>query len=85
MSACHPRWQASVLAQPQCSRRVVKALAVDADGTSILVTRYVSPMPLPPPVLAQLAIIQQAAAVGMPQISITELVMLKVSVMLRCC
>lgn len=37
-----------MLELPQCQHRVVKALGVDADGTSILVTRFVSPTPLPP-------------------------------------
>ncbi len=57
---------------------MIKAMAVDADGTSILVTRFISPTPLPP-TLAQLASNPQAAAEGLPQISLTELVMHKVS------
>jgi hypothetical protein len=73
---CHYRWQASVLQLPFCSRRVIKALAVDADGTSILVTRFVSPTPLPSKLLA-LASSPPELSESIPQISITEYIMLQ--------
>ena len=62
---------------PNCSRRVIKALAVDADGTSVLVTRFISPTPLPP-ILVEAASNPQSLARDAPLISLTELVMLKV-------
>jgi hypothetical protein len=72
--------QAGALAQRHCVSRVVKSMGVDADGTSILVTRFVSPTPLPP-ALHQLAMSPEASMTGMPQISITELIMIKVRVL----
>ncbi|GAX76484.1 hypothetical protein CEUSTIGMA_g3929.t1 [Chlamydomonas eustigma] len=72
------RWQSNVLALPLCKRRVIRAMGIDSDGTSILVTRFLSPTPLPP-AIAQLASNPDAIAADLPQISITELVMLKIS------
>lgn len=74
--------QAGVLAQRHCTSRVIKAMGVDADGTSILVTRFVSPTPLPPG-LHQLAMSPEAAMAGIPAISATELIMIKVCLCVR--
>lgn len=63
-----------LLELPQCRTRVMRALAVDADGTSLLASRFVSPLPLPP--VLRLA---AAAPTALPGISATESVMLKVS------
>jgi hypothetical protein len=52
-------------------------MGIDSDGTSILVTRFLSPTSLPP-ALAQLASNPDAAATELPHISFTEWVMFKV-------
>jgi hypothetical protein len=59
----------------QCRTRVVRALAMEPDGTSLLVTRFVAPTPLPPPLH------QLASTISLPPfatVSPTEAVMLKV-------
>jgi hypothetical protein len=66
-------WMAQLLELPQCRSRVLRTFAVDPDGTSLLVTRYVSPLPLP----AQLHAAASTPS-ALPGISATEAVMLKV-------
>lgn len=75
------RWQLDALeVHAGCAGRVVKGMAVDADGTSVLVTRFVSPTPLPPNLSAMAANPQEMeAATGLAQISITEMVMIKIA------
>ncbi|GLI71606.1 hypothetical protein VaNZ11_016870 [Volvox africanus] len=68
------KWLAALLARPECRSRILKVMAVDADGAAILLCRYIAATPLPPP-LAQLAVAggNVAAAGGV------ETLMLKVA------
>ncbi len=68
------RWLSEVQSLTQCRTRTVRALAVDPDGTSLLVTRYVSPTHLPQHLVAAAT----SAPVNLPGVSHTEEVMLKV-------
>lgn len=40
---------------PQCRGRAIKALAVDPEGVSTLLPRYLAPAPLPPALAARAA------------------------------
>ncbi|PNH06620.1 hypothetical protein TSOC_007004 [Tetrabaena socialis] len=42
------KWLAGLLGRPECRSRVLKVMAVDADGAAVILCRYVSPTPLPP-------------------------------------
>eukprot|EP00198_Chlamydomonas_reinhardtii_P008597 XP_001697934.1 predicted protein [Chlamydomonas reinhardtii] len=42
------RWRAALLGRAECRSRVIKVMAVDADGAAVLVCRYVAPTLLPP-------------------------------------
>jgi hypothetical protein len=54
----HPRYVKHVLALPQCRSRVVRAIAVDAEGVGSLLTRYLHPTPLPPPLASLAALVR---------------------------
>ncbi|KAG2484062.1 hypothetical protein HYH03_017082 [Edaphochlamys debaryana] len=58
------RWLAELLAKPQCRSRVLKVMAVDADGAAVLLCRYVSPTPLPPSIAQLVRDGGTAAAAG---------------------
>lgn len=64
----------------QANARVVRALAVEPDGTALLATRYVAPTPLPPHLhaLAAGAAGGGGGPGGVGGVSATEAVMLKV-------
>lgn len=69
------RWLGDLVELPQCRTRVLRALALEPDGTSLLLTRFVAPTPLPP------HLHQLATSISMPPyatVSPTEAVMLKV-------
>ncbi|GIL90780.1 hypothetical protein Vretifemale_18510, partial [Volvox reticuliferus] len=68
------KWLAALLARPECRSRILKVMAVDADGAAILVCRYIAATPLPPPV-AQLA----AAGGNVAAAGGVEALMLKLS------
>ncbi|EFJ49224.1 hypothetical protein VOLCADRAFT_90164 [Volvox carteri f. nagariensis] len=58
------KWLAALLARPECRSRILKVMAVDADGAAVLVCRYIAPMPLPPPLAQLVAAGGDAAAAG---------------------
>uniref|UniRef100_A0A7S3R2T6 C2 domain-containing protein n=1 Tax=Dunaliella tertiolecta TaxID=3047 RepID=A0A7S3R2T6_DUNTE len=69
-------WISDLIVLPQCRTRVIRALAMEPDGTSLLVTRFVAPTPLPPHLL------HLASTINMPPfstVSPTEAVMLKLA------
>ncbi|KAF5837475.1 hypothetical protein DUNSADRAFT_4277 [Dunaliella salina] len=41
-------WINDLIMLPQCRTRVMRAMAMEPDGTALLVTRFVAPTPLPP-------------------------------------
>ncbi|KAF6253850.1 hypothetical protein COO60DRAFT_1463007 [Scenedesmus sp. NREL 46B-D3] len=49
------KWVSGISGLPQCRGRVIKALAVDPEGVSTLLTRYLAPAPLPPALAARAA------------------------------
>ncbi|GFR45894.1 hypothetical protein Agub_g7350 [Astrephomene gubernaculifera] len=58
------KWLAGLLARPECRSRVLKVMAVDADGAALLLCRYVAPTPLPPALAQTLAAGGGSAAGG---------------------
>ncbi|KAJ9514810.1 hypothetical protein QJQ45_028482, partial [Haematococcus lacustris] len=70
-------WVAELQGLAQCSTRVLRAMAVDTEGTSLLITRYIAATPLPP-TLSVLAGVPPATPLPVA-VSNTELFMLKVA------
>lgn len=70
------RWLANVLSKPECRARAIRAMAVDADGSALLMCRYVAAAELPP-ALAQLA--SGGGGDPLPGISVLEGLMLKLA------
>ena len=76
-------WQEDALRPAHCRSRIVRALAFEPDSTSLLVTRFVAPTPLPPH-LYELAL-RLNAAPDNGVVSPTEYMMLKVCVCVCVC
>ncbi|KAG2451720.1 hypothetical protein HYH02_003500 [Chlamydomonas schloesseri] len=58
------RWRAALLGRAECRSRVVKVMAVDADGAAVLVCRYVAATLLPPSLAVNVAAGGAAVAAG---------------------